>query len=61
MKNEPRKIEKKGSIGGLSINRPVPIIKIYKIPATVSQTPLKMKVMAKGFNLLLFMEMDLMN
>jgi len=47
-------MEKKGSINGLSIIRPEPITKKYRLAATVSQIPLAKKVRAKGFNDLFF-------
>jgi len=50
-KNDPRKIEKNGSIGGASIKRPEPMMKKYSIAAIVSQTPLKINTMANGFKL----------
>ena len=41
-------------MGGLSIDRPVPIIKRYSMPAIVSQIPLTKNVTAKGLRLFLF-------
>jgi hypothetical protein len=37
-------------MGGLSIIRPVPITKMYRMAATVSQMPLAKNAMARGFN-----------
>jgi hypothetical protein len=53
-KNEPRKTAKNGSMGGLSIMRPVPITEMYRMAATVSQIPLAKKVIAKGVKDLFF-------
>ena len=39
-KIDPKKIAKKGWIGGLSIILPAPITKKYRIPAIVSHIPL---------------------
>jgi hypothetical protein len=50
IKKDPKNTAKKGSIGGLSIIRPEPMTKKYRMPATVSQIPLAKNVRARGLN-----------
>ena len=54
-KKEPKKTAKKESTGGLSIILPVPIKKIYSMPAMVSHTPLSANVMDSGVSDFVFM------
>jgi len=54
IKKEPRKTAKNGSMGGFSIERPVPITKKYWIAAMVSHMPLAKNVMARGLSDLFF-------